>query len=165
MGGKPMIRRTLDAILASGVRPIVLVTGKDADVIGAVAAGLPVTCHHAADYAEGMAASLKAGIAAVPPDCDGAFVCLGDMPFVDPATLDLLASQSLADRLAWVPVFEGQRGNPVLLSRALFPDLLRLTGDQGARKVLAAIPGGVGEVAVNDPGILRDIDMPDMLPS
>jgi molybdenum cofactor cytidylyltransferase len=160
-----MVRRTLDAILASGVRPVVLVTGNDADAIGAVAAGLPVSLHHASDYADGMAASLKAGIAAVPPDCDGALICLGDMPFVDPATLVLLAGQSLEDRLAWVPLFEGQRGNPVLLSRALFPDLLRLTGDQGARKVLAAIPDRVGEVAVNDPGILRDIDMPDMLPS
>jgi molybdenum cofactor cytidylyltransferase len=124
-----------------------------------------VIVHHAPDYADGMAASLKIGIAAAPPDVDGALVCLGDMPFIEPATYAALAEQPMRDRLALIPTFEGRRGNPVRLSRALFPDLLRLTGDQGARKVLAAIPDYVGEIIVGDPGILRDIDRPDMLPA
>ena len=160
--GRPMLRHAAEAILQSSIRSVAVVTGHDADAIVAALAGLPVTFHHAPAFADGMSASLKAGIAALPGGCDAALVCLGDMPFVRPATLDALAAAH-AGQAALFPTYRAQRGNPVLLARALFADIMRLTGDQGARTLLKEIPDRVGEIAVDDPGILHDIDRPDAL--
>ncbi len=149
-------------VLASRARPVLVVTGHEAETVTAALAGLTVTFAHAADFAEGMAASLRAGIAALPEDCDGALVCLGDMPFVRPATLDLLIDRFEPGEPAVIPVYRGQRGNPVLLGRLVFEAMLELKGDQGARGVLKALPVKM-EVAVDDPGIVRDLDRPDAL--
>jgi len=163
--GQPMIRRTAEAMLACAVRPVLVVTGHEADEITAALAGLPVSFHHAPDFAEGMSASLKAGVAVVPAECGAAMICLGDMPFVRPRTFDLLAKayDPVSGLAALFPTHEGKRGNPVLLARPLFADILRLSGDQGARALLGAIPERVGEIAVDDPGVLRDVDRPDAL--
>ncbi len=157
-----MVRRTAEAVLESAVRPVVVVTGHEAAEMRAALADLPLSFHHAPDYAEGMSASLKAGIAAVPDGCAGVLICLGDMPFVRPDTLDRLADAH-AGQAALLPTYRGKRGNPVLLARSLFAAIMRLTGDQGARVILKSIPDQVSELAVDDPGVLRDVDRPDML--
>jgi molybdenum cofactor cytidylyltransferase len=160
--GRPMVRRTAEAILASAVRPVLVVTGHEADEVRAALVALPLSIHHAPDFADGMSASLRTGIAAVPADCLGALICLGDMPFVRPDTLDRLAS-AFSGQAALFPTSQGKRGNPVLLARSLFADIMKLTGDQGARAILTAIPDRVNELPVDDPGILRDVDRPDAL--
>jgi molybdenum cofactor cytidylyltransferase len=157
-----MVRRTAEAVLESAVRPVVVVTGHEAAAIEAALVGLPVSFHHAPDYAEGMSASLKAGVAGLPDVCSGVLICLGDMPFVRPDTLDRLADAH-AGQAALLPTYRGKRGNPVLLARSLFAAIMRLTGDQGARVILKSIPDQVSELAVDDPGVLRDVDRPDML--
>lgn len=109
----------------------------------------------------GMAHSLVCGVQQLPSDCDAVVIALADMPFVEVATITLIA-QALADGAQIVvPVYQGQRGNPVGFSRALFAELEQLEGDQGARALLKIHP--VREVAVNDSGILRDIDTPQDL--
>ena len=160
--GKPMVRQTAEAILKSVVRPVLVITGHEATEIEAALVGLLLSFHHAPDFAEGMSASLKAGVAAVPADCTGALICLGDMPFVRPGTLDRLADAHVG-QAALFPTYQGKRGNPVLLARSLFADIMRLSGDEGARTLLRAIPDQVGELAIEDPGILYDVDRPDAL--
>ena len=116
-------------------------------------------------YAEGLAASLRAGIAAVPEDAPGIIVSLGDMPNVTAPVLDRLA-QAFTDApeaLAVAPTLLGQRGNPVLLSRALFPAVAALTGDQGARRLLEEAGEAVIEVPLDDPAIALDVDTPEAL--
>src|SRR6201999_1406725 len=96
-------------------------------------AGRPVRFVHAQDYAEGLSASLKAGIAAVPPDCAAAIVCLGDMPLVTGRMIDRLMSMYDADegRLIALPTYRGKQGNPMLWDRRFFPEILDITGDSG----------------------------------
>jgi molybdenum cofactor cytidylyltransferase len=172
----PMLRRTVEAVLAAAtpkpgepaavqIGPIIVVTGNQADAIRAALTGLPVDFAHAVDFAQGMSASLKTGIVATPANCDGALICLGDMPFVNPATLRALAAAYDPERsvLALIPTCEGKRGNPVLIGRPLFPAIATLSGDQGARLLLADSPGRVRELACGDPGILRDLDRPEAL--
>lgn len=88
-------------------------------------------------------------------------IALGDMPHVAPATLLALRDALAAGAPIAVPVHDGQRGNPVGFNRTHLDALLALRGEQGARRLLQTCP--VTEVAVDDPGILRDIDTPSDL--
>jgi molybdenum cofactor cytidylyltransferase len=162
IGGKPMVRRTAEMILASSIRPVLIVTGHEAGGIRGALNGLSLSFHHAPDFAEGMAASLRTGIGALPMDCEGVLVCLGDMPFLRSDTLDQLAVFHSGEAAVF-PTYTGKRGNPVLLARSLFAEILKLTGDEGARTILRVIPDQVAELPVDDPGILRDVDLPDAL--
>lgn len=159
MAGQPMVVRSHALLTAAGL-PVLLVTGADGD---AVAALLPDTPRvHAADHARGLAHSLRAGLGALPAGWGAFLVHLADMPFVEPATVRALATALAAGAPAAVPAFEGRRGNPAGFAAAAVPALLGLSGDSGARSLLD--PLGVMEVAVDDRGILRDVDRPEDLP-
>lgn len=163
--GKPMLRHAVEAQLASKARPVLVVTGHQQGEIEQALAGLDVVCLHNPVFGEGLASSLRAGIAALPESAPGVIVSLGDMPNVTAPVLDRLA-QAFADApdaLAVVPTLLGQRGNPVLLSRALFTKVAALTGDQGARKLLEEAGDAVIEVPLDDPAIALDIDTPEAL--
>lgn len=165
--GVAMVARVVDAVLASQARPVVVVTGNEAERVRAALTGRAVTFAHNPDYADGLSASLRRGIAAVPENCDGALVCLGDMPRVPARTLDrLIAAFNPAEgRAICVPVREGRRGNPVLWARRFFPEIGQLAGDVGAKHLIGAYPEAVAEVAVDDDGVLIDIDTPQALAS
>ncbi|AMP01761.1 mobA-like NTP transferase domain protein [Collimonas arenae] len=110
---------------------------------------------HCANADEGMAASLVCGLQHA-SDADGWVIALGDMPYVQSATIAALALALRRGADIAVPVYQGRRGNPVGFSRRHLPRLLTLRGDQGARGLLQSLP--VVEVVVGDPGIHLDID-------
>jgi molybdenum cofactor cytidylyltransferase len=93
-------------------------------------------------------------------------VLLGDMPQVGAPLIDALIDAFLAreDALAAVPLREGQRGNPVLLSQKLFERAMRLTGDEGARRLIGALSASeLVEVEAPDIGVTFDVDTPEDL--
>jgi molybdenum cofactor cytidylyltransferase len=157
----------LAAAFAAPVRSVTLVTGAGAERVAAAAQAFDprIRLVHAADHAEGMGASLRTGIASLPADAGGAFVFLGDMPRVPHAVLAPMAQALFAGAPAAAPVFEGRRGNPVLLGRELFPELLALTGDTGARAVLQRLGARLALVEAPDDGVLFDVDQPQDLPA
>jgi molybdenum cofactor cytidylyltransferase len=161
-----LLEGALAAAFAAPVRSVTVVIGADAPAVAAAARDFdPRTLIvHAADYAEGMGASLRTGIASLPADAAGAFVFLGDMPRAPHAVLLPMADAVIAGALAAAPVFAGRRGNPVLLSRALFPQLLALTGDAGARGVLQGLGDRLALIESPDDGVLFDVDTPGDLP-
>jgi molybdenum cofactor cytidylyltransferase len=163
IGGVPMIRRSVEAVLASAARPVTVVTGRDAGDIRAALSELDVVFAHNPDFADGMAGSLKAGLAALPPDADGAVVALGDMPFVTAHHIDRLIAAYDEDegRTICIPTHDGKWGNPVLWSRRYFPEMMAISGDKGARELLHAYAEKLCEVPMDDTGILRDFDTPD----
>ncbi|HEV7981574.1 MAG TPA: molybdopterin-binding/glycosyltransferase family 2 protein [Xanthobacteraceae bacterium] len=165
IAGLPLVRIAAEQALASRARPVIVVTGHQRERVEAALAGLDVTFVHNPDYAEGMSTSVKAGIAAVPADADGAIVCLGDMPQVDATLIDRLLAAFDPEKgaLAVVPTMDGKRGNPVVWSRRFFPELAELGGDVGARHLIASYPEAVAEVAVAGRGALVDVDTPDAL--
>jgi molybdenum cofactor cytidylyltransferase len=158
--GKPLVRTTVENVLASRASPVVVVTGHQAEAVRAALGGLPVTFAHNPDFAEGLSTSVGAGIAAVPPDADAAVICLGDMPGVDATLVDALIGAFDPERgaLAIVPTLEGRRGNPVLWARRFFPELRHLEGDSGARQILSANRDAVVEVPVASRGAAIDVD-------
>ncbi len=110
-----------------------------------------------------MAASLRMGLESIPPDCEGVFIFLGDMPRVPAEVLAPMAAAVAAGAHAAAPVFKGKRGNPVLVSHHLFKSLLELEGDQGARKVLDRLGDRLALVPAPDDGVLFDVDRPEDL--
>ncbi len=163
--GKPMIARVVDNVLASHARPILVVTGHQADEVRQALAGKPVQFVHAPDYAAGLSASLKAGIAAVPDACDAAVVCLGDMPLVTGRVLDRLLATYDRDegRLIVLPTFHGKQGNPMLWDRRFFPEIMRLSGDSGARALAGPHADAVAEIEIGEDAVLRDFDTVEAL--
>jgi molybdenum cofactor cytidylyltransferase len=164
LGGQPMIRRSVAAMRQAADQTIV-VTGRDAGQVAAALEGLPVTFVHNPDFAEGLSTSLRAGIAALPPGTDAAVIALGDMPLVSPdAVRRLIAAYSPAEhRSLCVPVFGGERGNPVLWGRQHFDALKSLTGDKGARALFDQYTDEIVEVAMPDDAVLKDADTPEAL--
>jgi molybdenum cofactor cytidylyltransferase len=163
--GSALVRHAVMAALASQADPVIVVTGHESDAVRAVLTGLDVQFVDSPDYVSGLSLSLKAGLAAVPPVAAGALVLLGDMPNVTAEIIDRLIAH-LGENLeakAIVPTVLGQRGNPVLVTRALFNDIAHLTGDAGARKLLDQAGDAVIEVAIDDPAIALDIDTPEAL--
>ncbi|UPG71484.1 molybdopterin-binding/glycosyltransferase family 2 protein [Roseomonas gilardii subsp. gilardii] len=163
--GRPMIARTVDHVLASRADPVIVVTGHERERVEAALAGRPVRFVHAPDHAEGLSASLRAGLEAVPEDSEGALVCLGDMPLVGPGTLDRILDgfDPAAGRSVVQPVHEGQPGNPVLWGREFFAEIRALTGDRGARGLLARHAAHLATVPVTEDSVLRDFDTPEAL--
>jgi molybdenum cofactor cytidylyltransferase len=114
------------------------------------------------DAGNGMGASLAFGVAAA-PDADGWIVALADMPFVHRETVESVAGMLRAGAWIAAPFHRGRRGHPVGFARALFPELIRLGGDYGARVLLERHASRVEVFESEDPGILLDIDRLDDL--
>jgi molybdenum cofactor cytidylyltransferase len=164
-GGR-LIDGALAAAFAAPVRSVTVVTGADPNVAGATRAfahaagqGDRLRVVHAKEHARGMAASLRAGIEALPPDAAGAFVFLGDMPRIPAAILAPLAEALAGGALAATPLFEGRRAHPVLFSRALFDAMRALAGDAGARGLLEGLGSGLAGIPTLDAGVLYDVDL------
>jgi molybdenum cofactor cytidylyltransferase len=162
---RPLVRIAVEAALASRASPVIVVAGHQRGEIEKALAGLPVRIVDNPDFAQGLGTSLKAGIAAVPAEADGAIVCLGDMPRVDASLLDRLIAAFDPDRgaLVVVPTFEGKRGNPVLWSRRFFRDLLAIEGDVGARHLIGRFAEAVVEIPVEGKAAFADVDTPEAL--
>ena len=162
IAGRPMLRHVVDAALASSARPVVVVTGNEADRVAQALQDLDVHLVHNQDFAAGLSTSLKAGIGALSPDIDAAIILLGDMPRIAGTHIAALIG-AFAPGAIVVPVRQGQRGNPVLWPRDFFPQLLSLSGDQGARRLLVDLAARVREVEMPDDAIFQDIDTPEAL--
>ena len=168
--GGVLIDGALAAAFAAPTREVIVVTGADGRVEAAARAfaeqaGDTRRLHivHAADHAEGMGASLRTGAAALPADCGGVFVFLGDMPRIPPDILPRLVGSLARGAEAAAPVVGGERGPPVLFGPGLIPALRGLTGDQGARAVLADLGPAFARVPADSDGVLFDVDRPEAL--
>ncbi len=163
--GVPMVARVVDNVLASHARPVVVVTGHERERVEAALAGRPVRFAHAEDYAEGLSASLKAGLAALPPGLDGVVVCLGDMPMVAGPLIDRLiaAFDPEEGRAIVMPTFRGKQGNPMLWSVEFMPEMMEITGDVGARHLAGKHADRVAEVEMGDDAVLKDFDTAEAL--
>jgi molybdenum cofactor cytidylyltransferase len=160
--GRPLVRLAAETALAARLDPVLAVVGSARAEVATALAGLPLRIVFNPYHAAGQSTSLRAGIAALPADVEAVLVLLSDQPFVTAAIVERLVAEWCASAASIVaPIYAGQRGNPVLFARAVFPELLAIQGDQGARAVLAANPTRIRPVLFNDPHPLADIDTPE----
>ena len=158
--GQPMIARVAARTKAAGLAPVLVVTGHEHKRVAKAVAGLGVQCVQNPDYEEGMAASIRHGVAALDDNIGGVLICLGDMPWVEVATLVSLieAYDPKNNREICRPLYQGKSGNPVLFARIHFDALGAIKGDRGGKPVIEANPDVLNEIDVDDAGVLRDLD-------
>lgn len=162
--GRPLLERAVLAGLAAPVWPIVVVLGAHAASLRPTLARHPVLIAENPAWAEGMASSLRAGLAtlgAFSPRIDFALVALCDQPAFSADTIRrLLATQAETGRSLVAARYQGHLGAPALFAREHFAALSALTGDEGARKLMARVPPDA-LAAVDLPELALDLDTPE----
>jgi len=157
----PLLLAVLETVRAAGPDLIVVVIGCEAATMRALLVGQSVEIVENPRWAEGLSASLQAGLQRLPAHIEAAIFVLADQPLLQPATLRALGETYRAAGAAIVaPTFEGRRGNPILFDRCTFDALRRMRGDQGGRSLLREGGFSVAEAPVPDAGVLLDVDTP-----
>jgi len=161
-GEKTAIRRLAEICLGEGFDPVVTVTGTHHMAIAHELRGLAVEVVEAEDWYEGRTASVQAGLRAVPEDRD-ILLWPVDHPFVAPRTVETLGAVRNSDMMAvwFIPTFHGRGGHPVLWRPSLRRDLLDLRPDAPLRSLLPEFGPQVRRVAVEDPGVVANVDTPE----
>lgn len=161
LGGQPVLSHVLDALARSRVDDTIVVLGAASDRVRREVSLTGVRSVENPRFAEGLSSSLRTGVAALAPESDAFFVVLGDEPFVQPGTFDaLIAARARTRARIVLPVYEGTRGNPVLIDRSLASEVDAITGDRGCRALRLRHPEETVEVPVDDPGVVIDLDTP-----
>ena len=159
LGGATMLQRAVQNLLASRLGEVILVLGHRAGAIRPLFRSYPVKVVLNRRYREGISTSIIAGVLATREDSDAFLIALGDQPLIGPQVVNiLLQAQGESSKGIVVPAFRGQPGHPVLFHRRYRQELLRLTGDVGARAVLEAHPDDLVTVEVETEAVLQDID-------
>lgn len=162
LDGRPLVVRAVEAALATPAWPVVVVLGAHAEAIRPALARLPVVIADNPAWAEGMAASIRAGIATLRQfsrGLDAALLALCDQPaFSAATTTTLVAAQASTGRSIVAARYGGRHGAPALFLREHFPALGALTGEEGARTLLNGDPARVA--AVDLPELALDLDTP-----
>ncbi len=160
--GQPMVRRAARTLLASRVEEVVAVLGHQADAVAEALSGLPLRMVHNAGYRQGQMTSVRTGLNALPDRYRGILIGLADQPALTAADIDVVAEAFLSGE-GWqilVPVQDGRRGNPIVLSADLRADLADRDLNFGCRNLIARHPDLVQAVDVPGGHYFADIDTP-----
>jgi molybdenum cofactor cytidylyltransferase len=160
LDGKPVVRWAVEGVQPH-VRDLVVVTGHDDGSVRAALANLHVRFVVNPRPEDGQGTSIAAGAAALAPDTEAALVVLGDQPRLPADVIPtLLRERQRTGKAIVAPVYQGTQGTPVLFAAAVFPELVALKGDAGARAVVGARPERVARVVI-EAAMPLDVDTPD----
>jgi len=161
-GDTTILGQVLTNLRASAVNEIVVVTGYEQQRVARVAAESGAKAIYNPDYKAGeMLSSLQVAVRQLSPNRGAVLVMLADQPLVGPESINRLLEeywQGGGELIA--PTYQGHRGNPVLIGRRYFSELLALPRGEAPRTLLQAHAGAVIMVPVDSPGILHDMDTP-----
>lgn len=159
LGDKTLLEHVLDNVNRSNVNHIVVVLGANAETVRSQIRFGKEKVVLNEQYSLGMSSSIQAGLRALPARADAAVIVLADQPLVTWRTLNILIDEYRRRRPSVaIPTYKGFRGNPVLIDRSLFPEMMEIRGDIGCRAIFGDHPQEILKVAVDDPGIVSDID-------
>ena len=157
VGGIALVERVIRAARASRLDDIILIYQKEEIQKIGRKYGIPAVYNSRA--AEGQSAAIKLGINAASPETDAFMFMVGDQPFLNPSTINILIDTFHQDpRSIIVPVYSGTRGNPVLFPAVMKELLLTLEGDRGGRVLIDSMPERVNLVSIDEEMSGADID-------
>jgi molybdenum cofactor cytidylyltransferase len=167
---RPVLAHVIETALHAQTRPVILVLGHLAnevkDQLHPYLAGQPVTIVENPDYEQGMSTSMQAGLRALAEwqsgpqqRVDGVMFLLGDQPLVSATLLNrLLAYRQTTGKRVIQPLYEGQRGNPVIFSLELMDELMQVRGDEGGRGVLKRHADELATLELGELAASLDVD-------
>lgn len=159
--GQPILRHTVSKFTALDIDPIFVITGHQAEQVKATLSDLPVTCIHNPDYVTGeITSSLKVGLQNMPDDVSATFITPADMPLIPEGVISGLQASYQAQNI-FAPIYQGQRGHPILLDRAYWADMLALLPAGLPRDVIQANKQNLKLIEVDDEGVVIDLDTPE----
>jgi molybdenum cofactor cytidylyltransferase len=157
--GVPLIRHVAEQALASRLASLTVVVGHRAADVRAALSDLAVDVVENPSYAQGQSTSLRVGLLNFPRDHTAALILLVDQPFVDATLIDrLIGLYEESGAMIVAPQVAGRRGNPVVFDRALFPELLTVVGDTGARDVISRHRDRLTTLELPDDQAFQDVD-------
>jgi molybdenum cofactor cytidylyltransferase len=165
IGSEVLIRKFVKSVCASAADAVLVVLGHEAEKIKAVLQDQTLRFVENTCYEKGMTTSIQSGVNAASMESVGLMICLADLPFAETSDFNRLI-QAFTDfrrtesSLIIVPVFQGQRGNPVLFS-AEFRDKLLAHNGEGCKGIVSKYPQSVREIIMENDNLLRDIDTPE----
>ncbi len=162
VGGMPMIRRTVQNVLAFRPAETIVVTGHRAEDVAHALADLPASCIFNRDFAQGQPTSVAAGVRALTQACDAVMIMLGDQPLVTMDHINQLAAlyARLDHESILVPFYEGKRGNPILFASRHIPVVIGGGLNIGCRKLIETHANDVYRTEVESDVYALDCDTP-----
>jgi molybdenum cofactor cytidylyltransferase len=160
--GRSMIAHAVDTLLASKLDEIIVVLGYESDRVKEAIGQRRIKIVENLRYREGLYTSINAGLAAVSSHARAILIYLTDQPLIEPEEINFLidsfSEAAKANKRIVVPLFKGQRGNPVLVSSAYRASMLGISGRTGCRRVIEQYPGDVHTIEMQTDHVVRDID-------
>jgi len=159
--GIPLIKCALNNILKSSVDETVIVLGYQSEIIKKlIDKNEKIKFVFNPNFATGMASSIKKGIENLSHKTEAFFISLGDMPSINYNTYDRLIEFKKNEKII-VPIFKGQKGNPVLFSKLMKEKVMLVQGDIGAKKILEQNKNKILKVKIDDINITKDFNTKD----
>jgi CTP:molybdopterin cytidylyltransferase MocA len=160
--GKTMIGTVIDNIKSAGIENIIVVVGAVKDEIIKITGKLSVVHCYNENFREGMLTSVKTGFDNLPDSCDAVLVFPGDQPLIKSESIIKVVDEYFRSRRGIIiPSYEGKRGHPILIDIKYRDEVLKLDNRDGLRALQGKFASDVSEIAVDDPGILKDFDTPE----
>lgn len=158
-GEKTMIEAVIGNVVQSKAENILVVLGSDREKVEEKIQGLPVEVVFNPNFREGMLSSAQIGFQKLPEDTQAVLVFLGDQPAISHTVIDtVIDAYNRTKKGIVLPVYEGNRGHPVLIDMKYKGEIKKLSADVGLRGVVYSHPGDIEEVGVETPSVLQDID-------
>ena len=160
INNKTMIEKIVDSSLKSLANNTIVVLGYENEILQRLLINKNITTVVNKEYLKGQSSSLQIGISALPEECDAAVVILGDMPDINSTLINqLIENYNPSDNKSIIiPTYKNKKGNPVLIDREFFPDILSIKGDKGAKDIIKVNKKYITEIPQKHSAIINDID-------
>jgi len=156
--GVPLVRHVVDRLQGTSIGELVVVAGNEANDVEDALVGTPARVVVNPDPAAGLSGSVRVALSAIEEHAEAFLIALGDQPLIDPPVIDhMIAAWREGRGKIIVPVYQRERGNPVLFDRVLRAELMLLEGDRGASALFETHASAVYRLTVSAP-LPRDVD-------
>jgi molybdenum cofactor cytidylyltransferase len=163
IGGVPLLRRSVLALLASELQEIIVVLGHDREDAHALIRDFGVTVVYNDNYQEGQMSSVHRGVGALVRDCEGIMICLADQPLLTTADVDGLIDAFLRGQPGsiLVPTYQGRRGNPIVFAAEHRAAILAGERDLGCKRLIERNADLVTTLEMDNDHCVFDLDTPE----